>query len=167
MSRCRPASCSGCPFENTGTDFSRVEGTGVNGVLLVGEASGEHEARECAPFRPFAPAGGVLERCLRRMGLDRQQFAISNAIRCRPNVHNWLEGNPAEYAALRHCRPNLDQAIADYRPRCIVSLGGVALRELTGEAGEARGVTHLAGYVMPGPNSLGGSGIVFTKKRCD
>jgi len=155
--RCRPASCSGCPFEKTGTDFSRVEGTGVNGVLLVGEASGEHEARECAPFRPFAPAGGVLERCLRRMGLDRQQFAVTNACRCRPNVHNWLDGHPAEYAALRHCRPNLDQAIADYRPRSIVSLGGVALRELTGEAGEARGVTHLAGYVMPlaGGNALG------------
>jgi DNA polymerase I-like protein with 3'-5' exonuclease and polymerase domains len=44
-----------------------------------------------------------------------------------------------------------------YKPRCIVALGGVALRELTGEAGESRGITHLAGYVMPlaGGNALG------------
>ena len=62
-----------------------------------------------------------------------------------------------EYAALRQCRPNLDAAVASYRPRCIVALGGVAVRELTGEAGEARGVTHLAGYVLPlaGGNALG------------
>jgi len=82
------------------------------------------------------------------MGLDRQQFGVSNAIRCRPRK-NFLEGSPWEYSALRQCRPNLDAAIAQYRPRCIITLGGVALRELTGEAGEARGVTHLAGYVMP------------------
>jgi DNA polymerase I-like protein with 3'-5' exonuclease and polymerase domains len=91
------------------------------------------------------------------MGLDRKQFAITNCVRCRPR-HNWLEGSPYEYAALRHCRPNLDQAIQDYRPRSIVSLGGVALRELTGEAGEARGVTHLAGYVMP---------LATTRVPCD
>jgi len=82
------------------------------------------------------------------MGLDRKQFAITNCIRCRPRK-NWLEGAPWEYSALRQCRPNLDAAIAMYKPRCIIALGGVALRELTGEAGEARGVTHLAGYVLP------------------
>jgi uracil-DNA glycosylase family 4 len=155
--RCKPASCLGCALHDHGNDFSAVEGTGANGCLLVGEASGEHEQRDQAPFRSYAPAGAVLERCLRRMGLDRQQFAITNCIRCRPR-HNFLENAPWEFAALRHCRPNLDQAIADYRPRCIVSLGGVALRELTGEAGEARGVTHLAGYCLP---------LAATRVPCD
>lgn len=148
MHRRKPDSCSGCPCHSMGNDFSAVEGTCANGVLLVGEASGEMEQREQLPFRQYAPAGAVLERCLRRMGLDRQQFAITNAIRCRPR-NNWLENSPYEYAALRSCRPNLDAAIAMYKPRCIVALGGVALRELTGEAGESRGITHLAGYVMP------------------
>lgn len=146
--RHKPASCDGCACRDHGNDFSAVEGTGSNGVLFVGEASGEHEQRDQLPFRPYAPAGAVLERCLRRMGLDRKQFAITNCIRCRPRK-NWLEGAPWEYAALRQCRPNLDAAIAQFRPRCIVALGGVAVRELTGEAGEARGVTHLAGYVLP------------------
>lgn len=146
--RHKPPSCAGCACHGHGSDFSAVEGTGSNGVLLVAEASGEHEQRDQLPLRPYAPAGGVLERCLRRMGLDRQQFAITNCVRCRPRK-NWLEGAPWEYSALRQCRPNLDAAIAGYRPRCIVALGGVALRELTGEAGEARGVTHLAGYVLP------------------
>ena len=146
--RTKPSSCIGCQLHSHGTDFSAVEGTGANGVLLVGEASGEHEQRDGLPFRPYAPAGAVLERCIRRMGLAREQFAITNCARCRPR-HNWLEGAPWEYAALRHCRSNLDAAVAEYRPRCIVALGGVAVRELTGEAGEARGVTHLAGYCLP------------------
>lgn len=155
--RQKPSSCAGCALHDHGNDFSAVEGTCANGTMLVAEASGEMEQRDQLPLRPYAPSGTVLERCLRRMGLDRKQFAITNCVRCRPR-HNFLENSPWEYAALRHCRPNLDQAIADYRPRCIVSLGGVALRELTGEAGEARGVTHLAGYVMP---------LAATRVPCD
>lgn len=144
----KPSSCSSCVCHAHGTDFTSVEGTGANGVLLGGEASGEHEQRDGLPFRPYAPSGGVLERCLRRMGMDRKQFAITNAVRCRPRK-NWLEGSPWEFAALRACRPNLDQVIAQHRPRCIIALGGVATRELTGCAGDAQGVGHLAGYVLP------------------
>lgn len=136
-----------------GTDFSRVEGTGANRVLIVAEASGEMEARDGLPLRPYAPAGSLLERTFRRMGFDRLQFSLTNVLRCRPR-NNWLEGAPWEYSAINHCSPNLTQAISDRRPRCIVSLGGTALRELTGMAGEARGIGHLAGYVLPGPDDI-------------
>jgi uracil-DNA glycosylase family 4 len=116
--------------------------------MLVGEASGEHEQREGLPFRPGAPAGGVLTRILRNMGLDRAQFSITNVIRCRPR-NNFLEGAPWEYQALMHCRPNLERAILERKPRCIVALGGTAMRELTGMTGAAQGIGHLAGYVLP------------------
>jgi uracil-DNA glycosylase family 4 len=146
--RAKPDNCIGCACYAHGTDFSAIEGTGSSGVMLVGEASGEHEQRDQLPFRPFAPAGAVLTRVLRRMGLDREQFSITNVLRCRPR-NNWLEYAPWEYSALNHCRPNLDAAIAERRPRCIVALGGVALRELTGMAGAQQGISHLAGYVLP------------------
>lgn len=148
MTRSKPISCMGCALHTHGTDFTSVEGAGTNGVLLVGESSGEHEQRDGLPFRPYAPSGAVLERCLRRMGMDRKSFAITNTVRCRPRK-NWLEGSPWEFAALRACRPNLDAVIQQHRPRCVVALGGVAMRELTGCAGEAQGVGHLAGYVLP------------------
>ena len=146
--RQKPSSCEGCACYSHGNDFSAIEGTGSSGVMLVGEASGEHEQRDQLPFRPFAPAGGVLERVLRRMSLDRQQLSVTNVVRCRPR-NNWLEGSPWEFGAINHCRPNLDAAIAERRPRCIVALGGVATRALTGLAGTALGVNHLAGYVVP------------------
>ena len=146
--RAKPQTCIGCACYSHGTDFSAVEGTGSSGVMLVGEASGEHEQREGTPFVNFAPAGGVLERVLRRMGVDRQQLSVTNVVRCRPR-NNWLDGAPWEYAAINHCRGNLDGAIAARRPRAIVALGGIATRELTGMAGEAQGVGHLCGYVLP------------------
>lgn len=160
--RCKPKTCAGCALESHGRDFSLIEGTGANGVLICAEASGEHEQRDNLPLRPYAPSGAVLERCLRRMGLDRKQFAITNVVRCRPR-HNFLENAPWEHAAISHCRPNLDAAIREFRPRCIVALGGIATRELTGEAGEARGVTHLAGYVLPLRGNSGG-GVVKLEK---
>jgi uracil-DNA glycosylase family 4 len=116
--------------------------------MLVGEASGEMEAREGYPFVKYAPAGSVLERVIRRMGLDREQFSITNILRCRPR-RNWLEHAPWEYSSIQQCHRYLEEAIAERRPRCIVALGGIALRELTGMAGKQQGISHLAGYVLP------------------
>lgn len=148
MTRCKPAGCQGCALHSHGTDFSQVEGTGSSGVLICAEASGEHEQREQLPLRPWAPAGGVLERAFRRMGLDRKMFSITNVVRCRPR-NNWLEKSPWEFSAINQCRPNLDAVIAERKPRCIVALGAVALRELTGLSGEKLGVSYLAGYPLP------------------
>ena len=151
--RQKPSSCDGCSCHSHGTDFSRVEGTGSLGVLIVAEASGEMEARDQLPLRPYAPAGSLLERAFKRMGLSREQFSITNCLRCRP-VKNWLVGSPWEWSALTHCRPNLDAAIAERKPRAILAFGDTAMRELTGEAGEARGVSHLGGYVLRGPQDI-------------
>lgn len=151
--RAKPSSCAGCAIVAHGTDFSIIEGTGANKTMIIGEASGETEAREQTPFVKYAPAGGILERTLRRMGLDRQQFSVTNILRCRPR-NNWLEGAPWEYSAINSCRPNLDRAIAERDPRCIVALGGTALRSLTGMAGDALGISHLAGYPLRGPSDV-------------
>ena len=151
--RSKPLTCDGCPCYSHGTDFSRVEGSGSLGVLIVAEASGEMEARDQLPLRPYAPAGSLLERTFRRMGYSRAQFSLTNCLRCRP-ARNWLSGAPWEWSALTHCRPNLDAVIRERRPRAILTLGDTALRELTGEAGEQRGVSHLCGYVLPGPDQI-------------
>jgi uracil-DNA glycosylase family 4 len=144
----KPDSCIGCAGYSMGRDFSAIEGTGANGVLSVAEASGEHEQRDQLPLRPYAPAGGVEERTIRRLGMDRQSFSISNAIRCRPR-NNWLENAPWEYEMLSRCRPNLRETIHSRRPRAIRALGNIALRSLAGVDGAMLGVSYLAGYVLP------------------
>ena len=141
--RQKPNSCHGCACYFQGTDFSQVEGFGTLGVGIVGEASGLNEARDELPFRPYAQAGSVLTRIIRMAGFDRSQFWITNTLRCRP-TNDWLERSPWEHSALRHCRPNLDQFIADKHPRALWALGGIALRELTG----MEGILSLQGYVL-------------------
>src|SRR5271166_6573264 len=96
--RSKPTSCEGCDLYSHGTDFTIVEGTGALGVLRVGEASGEHEAREQRPFVEFAPAGGVLQRITKQQSYDRAQFATTNVLRCRPRG-DWYEGAPWQHAA--------------------------------------------------------------------
>src|SRR6185369_8100363 len=138
---------AGCPCYSHGTDFSQPEGKGSLGVLVVAEASGESEAREGLPLRPYAPAGSLFERAIRRLSFSREQFTLTNVVRCHPR-NNFLDGAPWERAAVEHCRPNLDAVIQQSRPRVILTLGNVALSQMTGMAGPSQGISHLRGYPM-------------------
>jgi uracil-DNA glycosylase family 4 len=145
--RSKPSSCSGCPLESHGSDFSAVEGRGSLGVMVCAEASGEGEARDLLPLRPYMPSGSIYERTIRRLGYSRESFATTNACRCRPNS-NLLEGMPFEQLALDHCRSNLLAAVAKFRPRVIVAMGNIALKSTTGLYGPKLGISHLRGYVI-------------------
>lgn len=153
--------CEGCigdhwvhPIFNTKrltlpqTGFSQDEGSGTNGVLVVGEALGQNEDADGLPFRPQAQAGSLLERAFKRCGLSRGQFRISNTIRCRP-PHDILAGASYEFEVIQHCRPYLMRTLEEMKPRAILALGGTAFRELTGFEGKKQGISYTRGYVVP------------------
>lgn len=135
-----------CPVPNA-TGFCSPEGTGSNGVLILGESLGEAEAEDGLPFRPSAPAGSVLERAIRRAGFDRREFVLWNVVPVHP-PKNWLEGAPWEAAACAWGLPMLEEVIRDYKPKVVLALGNVALRCASGVAGERRGVGNLRGYCL-------------------
>lgn len=145
--RCKPSACESCPLYSHGTDFTEPEGMGTLRVCVVAEASGEGEARDGLPLRPFMPSGAIFERTLRRLGLSRDQFVVTNCLRCRP-IGNLLEGMSYEQEALTTCSENLAAVLRKYKPKVLLALGNVALRHLTGMAGTQRGVGHLRGYVL-------------------
>lgn len=142
--------CRSCALEHSGTGFARPEGTGAIRVLIVGEALGPNEARDGLPFRPYAPAGSVLERAFRMCGYTRDQFVIFNIVNCLPpNME--LAGAPYEIEAAQHCRVHLLQVIRQFKPKCILALGAVALRSLTGHAGKKQSIEHLRGFALFSP----------------
>lgn len=143
----KPSGCQGCPGCNWGGDFTAPEGSGSLGVLVVGEASGGTEAAEGLPFRPRGEAGSVLERAFKKLGYSREQFRITNIVRCRP-LGNKLEGAPYEASAIAHCKQYLDAEIAASRPKAILALGGIAARQLTGFAGRNQGVQSIRGFAL-------------------
>jgi uracil-DNA glycosylase len=156
----KPATCDGClgaewmhpvPPQNktfVKGGFSIGEGHGTNGVLIVGEALGANEDADGLPFRPQAQSGSLLERAFKRSGYTRDQFHITNVVRCRP-PHDHLADAPYEFYVIQHCRPNLIAELQSMKPRAILALGGTAARELTGLTGAKQGVSYTRGYAVP------------------
>src|SRR5215472_3156374 len=116
----KPSQCAGCtgiewtPSPHLG--FSANEGHGTNGVLIVGEALGKTEEDEALPFRPTAQAGSLLERAFKRCGFSRDQFRLTNIVRCRP-PNDWLADAPYEFEVIQHCRPYLVSELQSFKPR--------------------------------------------------
>lgn len=149
--------CKGCPLHErgctSGTKFTRIEGNGYSGVMIIGEASGKEEDLEALPFRPHAQAGSILQKAIDLGGMKRDDFWITNILRCRP-PNNVLAGAEYEREAIDHCRQYLNRAIEELKPRAILSLGSISIRELTGFHGGKRSITYIRGYPLPGPNGI-------------
>lgn len=125
----KPSSCSGCALANHSGGFSLTEGSGKNGVLIVGESLGDKEKFDGLPFRPYAEAGSSLQTALRFLQMDRENFTITNLIRCQPPF-NALEGTDYEYQAIEHCKVYLNQVISKFKPKVILALGNLPLKHL-------------------------------------
>jgi uracil-DNA glycosylase family 4 len=145
---------SDCPIPGA-RGASQPEGLGTNGVLILGEALGDAEREDSLPFRPYAPAGSVLERAIRRSGFSRDQFAIWNVVPVQP-PNNWLEGAPYEAAAVAWGLSLLPEIIDSFRPRVILALGNVALRATTtlGDILSTRGYPLPSRFDIPVIGSL-------------
>lgn len=141
----KPDHCRGCigwkwTCPSVGAGFIKPRGTGVNGVLLVGEAAGEDESLEGKPF--VGKAGAALDKMMQRGGLNIDDFLIYNVLACRP-PNNKLSGEPYAEEAIKHCSVYLDAVIADFKPRCIVALGVTAFRRIIPEVANLHGVGLL------------------------
>lgn len=97
--------------------------------LIVGEAPGEEEDRQGAPF--VGRAGQLLDRMLAAMGLARGQGVyIANVIKCRPPRNR----NP-EPDEIARCTPYLLRQIALLQPRMVIAMGRFAAHTLLAEGG--------------------------------
>jgi len=143
--------CCGCElWELDKQGFIHPEGKGTSGVLLMGEAGGQRERQDGLPFRPYAPAGSILERAIRRIDMTRDQFVLSNIVTCS-TPRDWLDGAPWEMGSIAHCEVHRDRLLKQFKPKCIVALGGVSFRTLTGHAGPKQTISLMRGYPIDTP----------------
>jgi len=82
------------------------------------------------------------------MGMSRDQFVLANTVPYRP-PKNFLEGAKYEHEAVEGCRPLLEQTLERFRPGCVLTLGNIATRAMTGLAGDKLGVGSLTGFILP------------------
>ena len=151
----KPDECKPCALVNIGNGFVFPEGFAHLGVGLIGEAAGANEAADGLPFRPYAEAGSVLERCIRSIGLTREQFALSNILSCQP-PGNSLLGEPYEVPAIAHCVPT--HLARNYerigRPPVLLALGATATKTLTGLSGDRLSLDLLRGFPLMAAGAL-------------
>lgn len=114
--------------------FSNLQ---ASAVMVVGQNPGAEEVRRGVPF--VGLSGQFFDRAVDDvLGLDRSAFYICNTVRC------FTSGNRAPVTSeIEHCRHFLYREVEVLKPRCLVALGSLALRELTG----LHGITKHHGRV--------------------
>jgi len=104
-------------------------------LLLVGEAPGREEVKFSRPFS--GAAGKNLDEFLRLAGIDRESIYITNAIKYRLSKENpktgRLSNRPAAREEITSSRAILIKEIELICPACVVTLGNVPLRAVTGD----------------------------------
>lgn len=138
--------CKGCHYQHTGGRRIEPDGSGINGIMLVGDSPWKEEI---AANRNFSGAAGRwLDSILVKRGLNRDDFTVTNSYWCAPpalgyNDEPWKY--PAAEYAQKQCRPYLDEYVSKHVPKVFVALGNVALRRLTG----FDGIEGNHSYVIP------------------
>ncbi len=117
-----------CPLSATAANLVFAAGSADAPLLVIGEAPGDEDDREGAPFS--GPSGAMLDRMLASIGLDRAGILLAPLIPWRPPG-----GRSPSPAELSMCLPFLFRLIALARPRRIVLAGQMAARALLGPAG--------------------------------
>jgi DNA polymerase len=116
--------CQRCP-ELVESRSRIVNGMGPDSadLLFVGEAPGEQEDAEGAPF--VGRSGDILDEVLRDHGLARSDVRITNCVKCRPPDNR----DPTD-TELANCRSYLEAEIAAVDPTVVVTLGKVPTEHL-------------------------------------
>lgn len=142
------ASCRGCDLYRNATQTVFGSGPRRARILLLGEQPGDQEDRIGEPF--VGPAGRLLERALKEVGLEEPDVYRTNAVkhfRWHPapgggkrRIHE--SPNQGQITA---CRPWLLAELDAVRPEVVVVLGASAGKSLFGPSfrvGDARGTVQ-------------------------
>ncbi len=119
-------------------------------IMFVGEAPGAEEENQGEPF--VGPAGQLLTKMIKAMGLERSEIYIGNIMNWRPQLPRRADGTqvgnreptPEEMA---FCLPFITAQIDVVSPSLLVALGATAARGLLGPhsfrtLGDVRGRWH-------------------------
>lgn len=104
-------------------------------IMFVGEAPGAEEEIQGEPF--VGPAGQLLNRMIRGMGLERGEVYIGNIMNWRPAVptpegQSQVGNRPPTAEEMACCLPFLRGQISIVKPKVLVALGATAAKGLIG-----------------------------------
>lgn len=121
------AACRSCELAKGRTLTVPGQGNPRPKIVFVGEGPGREEDRKGLAF--IGPAGQLLTRMIKAMGLSREDVFIANIVKCRP------PGNrPPTETEMKTCLPFLCRQLEHLQPQVIICLGNTAIRGLLDSA---------------------------------
>jgi DNA polymerase len=159
--RVASADCRGCELWEPATQTVFSAGPASARVVLVGEAPGDQEDRQGAPF--VGPAGRLLVQAVDEAGLPRETVYRTNAVK----HFRFTQSEPGkrrihQTPELRHitaCKPWLAAELRLLDPEVIVCLGATAVKSLLGN--EVR-VMRDRGRIIERETSKGTTAFLVT-----
>jgi DNA polymerase len=107
------------------------------GIMIVGQNPGREECKQRVPF--VGASGKTFDALMEKhAGIKRSEVYVCNCVNC----YTPLNRKPTELE-INNCSAFLTQQIAIIQPKLVVSLGGTALRALTGLNGIMKYHGHL------------------------
>jgi uracil-DNA glycosylase len=127
--------CVQCPLHASRTQAVPGEGKPTAKVMIIGEGPGGQEDKQGRPF--VGNAGRYLEHVLEGTGLVREDFFITNIVKCRPPSNRAPKAGEIETCTSLY----LFEQMRLLNPSLVLLLGGVAVKAVLGmkSVEEARG----------------------------
>ncbi|HMF58550.1 MAG TPA: uracil-DNA glycosylase [Pyrinomonadaceae bacterium] len=127
--------CTRCPLHESRTLAVPGDGKFSAKVMIIAEAPGKEEDESGHPF--VGSAGRFLNHVLEGTGLDRNDFFITNTVKCRPPKNR----TPKKLEVDTCTSSYLFEQIALLNPKLVMLLGTVAAKSVLGvkSINEARG----------------------------
>jgi len=142
--------CRNCGLHMARTNPVPGAGNPHSGLVMVGEAPGEHEDIQGVPF--VGPSGRLLRRLFTLAGIPENGYYLVNVLKCRPPGNR----DPSS-EEIQACRPFLEAQLKVLAPRLIVCLGRFAgwhvldcgelsMRDMRGAVHQRGGVSVVVTY---------------------
>ena len=95
-------------------------------IMLIGEGPGADEDAQGEPF--VGKAGKLMNMAFDMLGIKREEVYIANIVKCRPPNNRNPQDDEAE-----NCLDYLRNQVILVKPKVIVLLGSVALKNILGK----------------------------------
>ena len=127
--------CKKCKLNQGRTNVVIGVGNKEADLMFIGEGPGAEEDEQGIPF--VGRAGKLMNMAFKALGINREEVYIANIVKCRPPNNRNPEDDEAQA-----CLDYLRNQVMLVKPRIIVLLGSVALKNILGKE---YGITNSRG----------------------
>ena len=140
--------CQKCNLCKTKKNYVLGKGNASAKIFFVGEAPGKEEDEQGEPF--IGNAGIVLDLLLEEAGFKKEDYYISNVLKCRPPNNRSTEKHE-----INACLEHLVNEISIIQPEYIIGLGNYAIATLFdyfGISNSIHPISQIHGELFQGIN---------------